>query len=241
MSGVREGGWRLAVVPARGGSRRVPRKNVRCLAGRPALAYALEAALGSGLFDRVVVSTDDPAIAEVARAWGGEVPFLRAPALADDQTPVSAATADALDRLDPHGDCAYVAQLMANCPLRTAADVCASFAQFTRSGAPAQLSVTRFGWLTPWWAMRLGHGGELQPLFPEQATRPSQALPDLVCPTGAVWWARADVLRRERTFHVPARTGWELPWQHAVDIDTEEDWQMAEVLLLLRQQAERGA
>jgi N-acylneuraminate cytidylyltransferase len=71
----------------------------------------------------------------------------------------------------------------------------------------------------------------LVPLLTDRITARSQDLPELFCPTGAVWWARAPVLLRERTFHVPGRSGWELPWQRAVDIDTEDDWQLAELLL----------
>lgn len=222
----------LAVIPARGGSRRLPRKNVRPLLGRPALAYTIEAAVDSGLFDRVVVTTDDPDIAATARACGAETPFLRSASLSHDLVPVSEATVDALERLDRDGR-AYgaVAQLMPNCPLRTAEDVRASYAAFAAGAAPTQLSVTEFGWLNPWWAMRLGGGGQLEPLFPDQATSRSQDLPELVCVTGAIWWARPPVLRATRTFHVPERTGFVLPWWRAVDVDTEQDWRMAETLL----------
>ena len=193
---------RLAVIPARGGSKRLPGKNIRCLLGRPALAYTVEAALASGLFARVVVSTDDETIARVAREAGAEVPFLRDAALADDHTPVSRVTLDALLRLD--GDSSrfsQVAQLMPNCPLRTAADVCSSYERFVRTSAESQLSVTRYGWQNPWWAMRRVEGARLEPLFEQAVTTRSQDLPELFCPTGAIWWVRADVLRREGTFH----------------------------------------
>jgi CMP-N-acetylneuraminic acid synthetase len=225
-------GARLAVIPARGGSKRVPGKNVRPLLGRPAIAYTVEAALESGLFAQVVVSTDSETIAQAARQAGAVVPFLRAEALADDYTPVSRVTLDALLRLDPRGgrfEC--VAQLMPNCPLRTAEDVRASYAQFVRTGAASQLSVTRYGWQNPWWAARRTERFELEPLFAQRGAERSQDLPELFCPTGAVWWATSDVLRREATFHVPGRTGWELSWERAVDIDTEADWQLAELLL----------
>lgn len=223
----------LAVIPARLGSRRVPRKNIRELLGRPAISYSIEAALESDLFDRVIVSTDAEEIASVARAHGADVPFLREPALADDQTHVSVVTADALERIDPDHRVTAVAQLLPNCPLRNADDVRASYAQFEESGADAQLSVTQYGWQNPWWASRLSAGSKLEPLFPEAMTRRSQDLGELYCPTGAVWWARAAVLRLGRTFHVAGRTGWVMPWQRAVDIDTEDDWQMAEQLLQL--------
>lgn len=232
-SGEHAGGC-LAVIPARGNSRRVPGKNIRDLLGRPAIAYTIEAALESGLFARVVVTTDSEEVAGVARNWGAETPFLRSRALADDVTPVSAATVDALERLDPEGRFGAVAQLMPNCPLRTADDVRASYAAFAVSGSESQMSVSRFGWQTPWWAMQRDDRGVLSPLFPDHATARSQDLPDLFCPTGAVWWASARLLRRERTFHVPGRTGWELAWDRAVDIDTESDWLMAEQLLRAR-------
>jgi N-acylneuraminate cytidylyltransferase len=221
----------LAVIPARGGSKRLPNKNVRELAGRPLIAHTIEAALGSGLFERVIVSTDSEEIAAAAESCGAEVPFRRSAALADDHVPVSAATADALDRVDPDGRYQAVAQLMATCPLRTAGDVHASFSAFLAGGADSQLSVTRFGWQNPWWAFRRSEDGVLQPLFPHQATARGQDLPPLFSATGAIWWARANVIRRARTYHVPGRTGWEIPWPRGVDIDTEEDWAMAAQLL----------
>jgi len=230
---------RLAVIPARAGSKRLPGKNVRELLGRPVIAYTIDAALRSRLFERVIVSTDSPTIAAAAIEAGAEVPFLRDAALADDHTPVSAVTVDALQRLDPAtAHFGHVAQLMPNCPLRTAEDIRTSYAQLVETDAASQLSVTRFGWLNPWWAMRRNSRFALSPVFESSVTRRSQDLPELFCPTGAVWWARADVLRREGTFHTAQRTGWEIPWQRAVDIDTEEDWRLAEVLLRLALETE---
>jgi len=96
------------------------------------------------------------------------------------------ATWDALCRLDPDGD-RYdaVAQLMPNCPMRTAADVAASYEAFRLAGADAQISVCRYGWLNPWWAMRLDQGGVLAPMFEDRLVERSQDQPELVCPTGA--------------------------------------------------------
>jgi len=223
---------RLAVIPARGGSKRIPGKNLVPLQGRPLLAYSVEAALESGLFERVVVTTDSEEIAEAARALGAEAPFLREAQLSDDFVPVSQATLDALERLDPDGGrFASVCQLMPNCPLRDARDVRASGEQFERTGAQAQISVVRYGWQNPWWAMRRDAEFALEPLFREAATARSQDLPELFCPTGAVWWAQATALRREGTFHLAGRTGWEIPWQRGVDIDTPDDLEMALVLL----------
>lgn len=230
----------LAVIPARGGSKRIPRKNLKPLQGKPLISYTIEAAWKSGLFERIVVSTDSPEIAEVAKQYGAEIPFLRDPNLADDITPVSAATVDALLRVDPAGDkFGYVCQLMPNCPLRTATDILDSYRQLVDTGAEAQLSVVRYGWQNPWWAMRRNEKFTLEPVFEDYITRRSQDLPELFCPTGAIWWANAKVLRREGTYHVATRTGWEIPWERGVDIDTEDDWGMAEILLILSQRNQK--
>jgi N-acylneuraminate cytidylyltransferase len=233
---ARDPGNTLAVIPARAGSKRVPSKNIRALGGRPAIAYSIQAACDSELFARVIVSTDSEVIAEIALRHGAEVPFIRAASLADDETPVSLVTVDALRRLDPTGDTfTTVAQLMPNCPLRDAADVRASFLQFVETDARSQLSIARYGWQPPWWAMRRNERFELAPLFERSIGARSQDLPPLFCPTGAIWWARADVLREAHTFHVEGRTGWEIEVTHALDIDTEDDWQLADALMRQRQ------
>jgi N-acylneuraminate cytidylyltransferase len=226
----------LAVIPARSGSKRIPGKNIRKLNGKPIISYTIDAALQSGIFSRIVVSTDSEEIAAVAIHFGAEAPFLRDTSLADDYTPVSLVTLDALQKLDPDGSLFHnVAQLMPNCPLRTAEDVCSSYSQFLEAGAGAQISVTHYGWLNPWWAMIRNCNYQLLPVFEEQMRKRKQDLPEALCPTGAIWWVKADVLQRERTFHIEGRTGWEIPNQRAIDIDTEDDWQQAEHLMRARQ------
>lgn len=230
----------IAIIPARGGSKRVPGKNVVLLAGKPLIAYSIEAALTSGLFHRVIVSTDSDAIAAVAEEHGAEVPFIRSADISDDITPVSAVTANALEKLDPVcKEYASVAQLMANCPLRTAEDVVSSYKQFEETGVDSQISVVRYGWQNPWWAMRRNPSTmELDPLFPREMTARSQDLPELYCPTGAIWWGKTSVIREQKTFHIPGRGGWEIDWQHGIDIDTPEDVAFAEVLFELTRKAD---
>lgn len=222
----------LAVIPARGGSKRLPRKNVLLLAGEPLIAHSIRAAITSGVFDKVVVSTDDLEIAEVARRYGAEVPFMRDPHLADDHTPVSQATVDAVTRLLAHGfTFDRVAQLMPNCPLRNADDVRDSLAAFDAQAFASQVSVTRYGWQNPWWALERGPDGAARPLFQEQLMRRSQDLPALFCPTGAVWWADATALMNHGTFHLHERALFELPWHRAVDIDDSDDFELATWLI----------
>ena len=222
----------LAIIPARGGSKRIPSKNIRFLCGKPIIAYTIEAAKQSGLFDRVVVSTDNNDIASAAQKSGAEVPFLRQASLADDQTPISLVTYDTLRRLDSHGYLySYVAQLMPNCPLRTPKDVVASYRQFTETNSESQISVARYSSLNPWWAMIRDDQYRLTAIFQDKITARSQDLPEVFYPTGAIWWIKAEVLRQKKTFHTTSRTGWEIPWSRAVDIDTEDDWQLAELLM----------
>lgn len=231
-------GGNLAVIPARGGSKRLPRKNLLPLGGVPMIAHTIAAALGSGCFERVVVSTDDQELADVARAHGAEVPFMRGADIADDHTPVSAAAVDALGRLAAAGErYERVSLLLPNCPLRDAQDVRSSYAAFLAQPFAAQVSVCRYGWLNPWWALKRGEDGAAEPLFPEALKLRSQDLPAVFCPTGAVWWSRADALLEHGTFHQEPRALFELAWDHAVDIDDEADLRMAEALFAMR----RGA
>lgn len=232
---VNKPGRNIAIIPCRSGSKRLPGKNIKVFGGKPLIAYAIEAAVRTSIYEAVIVTTDSGEIADIARAYGASVPFLRGKDLADDYSPVSAATIDALERVDPTGTIyRNVAQLMANCPLRRTEDILDSFRQFVESGADSQISVTEYGWLNPWWAMTCDERNVLHPVFQKRMEARSQDLPRLLCPTGAIWWAKATTLLAHGTFYAPNYTGWCMPWERAIDIDTEEDWEMAEMLLGLQ-------
>lgn len=227
---------RIAIILARGGSKRLPRKNVMPFGDRPMLAWSVGAALDSGCFQRVLVSTDDEEIAQAAIAAGAEVPFLRDRA-ADDQAPSSEATRVALDQAESHWNERYdvVAQLMANCPLRDAEDIRAGVRNFDESGAPAQISAFRFGWMNPWWAVKLAPDGQPDWMFPEARQSRSQDLPPLYCPTGALWLARRDAFIEGQSFYLPGHALFPMDWTSAVNIDDEADLVMAEACLAMRQ------
>jgi CMP-N-acetylneuraminic acid synthetase len=232
---------RLAVIPARGGSKRLPRKNIMDFHGKPMIAWTIQAAAESGLFDRTLVSTDDPAIADVARAFGAEVPFLRE-GFADDQSPVSLATLNAVDQLAAELGESYdvVTQLMANCPIRDRACIKSAVSYFDQRGASSVISCFKFGWMNPWWASRLDADNRPTPVFAEAATARSQDLPPLYCPTGAIWIARVDALRLARSFYTADRVFYPISWEDAVDIDDMEDFHMAEAVFLMRERAARA-
>ena len=227
----------IAIILARGGSKRLPRKNIHDFHGKPLLAWSVEAALQSGQFDRVLVSTDDPEIADIARSFGAAVPFLRDSA-ADDMTPSSEATLAALGQAEQHWDERFdvVSQLMANCPLRDATDITRATRNFFERDADSQISCFRFGWMNPWWAATLNEQGRPDFLFPKARIARSQDLPPLYCPSGALWIARAPALKLAKTFYVPGHVFHELNWISAMDIDDGEDMAMAKACFLVRQQ-----
>lgn len=221
----------IAIIPARGGSKRIPKKNIRDFKGRPMIAWTIEAARETGLFRRILVSTDDPETAAVAREYGAECPFLRQ-GHHDDIAPVSAATLEALIEAERHYGESYgiVVQMMANCPLRGAGTISAMTERFIADGERFMLSHTRYGWLNPWWACETDGDGRVKPLFTERLNERSQDLPPLCCPTGAVWIARSEALKEQGSFHSPDKKAFIIDWQEAVDIDDMEDWAMAEII-----------
>jgi N-acylneuraminate cytidylyltransferase len=222
---------RVAIIPARGGSKRIPHKNVMDFEGRPLIAWTIAAARESGLFQRVIVSTDDDEIARIARQHGAEVPFLRE-RYADDDSPVSLATVETLERLIATEGVRFdsVVQLFAVCPLRTAEDIHDAVTAFDARSAAFQVSCFELGWMRPWWAVKLTSEGRPMPLFPDAYSRRSQDLEPLYCPTGATWIARPDALLRERTFYGEGHLYHAMPWQRAIDIDGPDDVLMAQVL-----------
>jgi len=210
----------IAVIPARGGSKRIPRKNMLRFGGKPMLVWTIEAAIYANLFDKIIVSTDDWEIAGIAENNGAEV--LVREGLADDYTPSSLVTIDAVSRLG--GD--TVCQLLPTCPLRTQFDITDAYNAFKKSGAPSQISITDFGWQYPHWAV----DRNARAVFQDEIGR-SQDLPDLFHPTGAVWFADATPLVLSRSFYMRGQVGWFLEWEHAIDIDTEGDLEIAKMIL----------
>lgn len=231
---------KIAIIPARGGSKRIPHKNIIDFFGLPMIARTIQAAKESGCFDRVLVSTDDPDIAGVSQFYGAEVPFLRVDK-GDDTSPVSEATISALVQAEAHWNESYetVVQLMANCPLRGADDVLKAVAAFDGRSASFQISSFKFGWMNPWWAVRLDDSGIPKPLFPEASSRRSQDLESLYCPTGAIWIGNCNALKRAGTFYGEGHVFENMPWTSAVDIDDYEDLAMAKAIYKTRRESEK--
>ena len=219
----------VAVIPARGGSKRVPGKNIIDFNGKPLIAWTIEAAKKTGLFEKIVVSTDSEEIAKISKEYGAEVPFLRRTA-ADDHSPVSDATLDTILQLEEKGEFFDdVVQLFAVCPLRNSEDILNSYQFFLEKETSFLLSCFKFVWMNPWWAVTLNEKQEPSWIFKDTFKR-SQDLPDLYSPTGAIWIAKVEDLKRDKTFYGKGHIFWEMDWKRAVDIDNYEDLQLAEIL-----------
>jgi CMP-N-acetylneuraminic acid synthetase len=223
----------IAVIPARGGSKRVPGKNIIDFMGKPMIAWTIEAAQQSGLFDTIVVSTDDEKIAAVSEEYGARVPFLRH-SKADDMSPVSEATIITLQQLEEAGEVFDdVVQLFAVCPLRNAADIKGAYDFYLERKRNFVVSCFKYAWMNPWWAFTLNEENEGTSIHQDTMKR-SQDLPQLYCPTGAVWIADIQALYKEKTFYGKGQVFWEMDWKRAVDIDNYDDIQLGVALSGLR-------
>lgn len=216
----------VCVIPARGGSKRIPRKNVALFHGRPMIGWPIAAARASGLFSRIVVSTDDSQIAEVARAEGAEVPFLRPAALADDFTPTVPVIAHAVDALALLSDEA-VCCLYATAPMVRAEDLIAGHALLGDQGYV--ISITSFPFPIQR-ALRRDAQGGVQMMQPEHMLTRSQDLEEAWHDAGQFYWARAATWAAGKPAFGPGAKGLPLPRHRVQDIDTPEDWTRAEAL-----------
>ena len=219
----------IAIIPARGGSKRIPQKNITPIAGKPMIAWTIEAANASQYIDTVLVSTDCDVIKKVALEYKAEVPFLRNHAF-DDFSPVSEATLSALLQAEKYyGPYDIVIQLMANCPLRGVNEIDSAIESFFESEHESQISFFKFGWMNPWWAHTINQGIP-SALFKDAGHKRSQDLDDLYCPTGAIWICQSEVLKRDKTFYSANYRAHKMNWVSAMDIDDYEDLKMAEAL-----------
>lgn len=222
---------KLAVIPARGGSKRIPRKNIKLFCGRPIIAWSIDTARASGCFDRIVVSTDDDEIAAIARAEGAETPFMRPRTLADDYTGTMAVVEHAIRATEAqcqefsHVCCIYpTAPLLLPCSLNDA------YERLITSGAAFSFGVASYGHPIQR-ALRLSSDGDVSMFEPRFAMTRSQDLEPGFHDAGQFCWGVRDAFL---TGVSPLSSGSSvavvLPRQRVVDIDTLEDWDLAEAL-----------
>ena len=220
----------LCVIPARGGSKRIPRKNIKVFLGIPMIAHAIEVAIASGLFEHIVVSTDDNEIAKIAVKHGAKVPFMREKDLADDHTPTAPVIAHAILECTRYGwSIDKVCCIYPCVPLLHTEDLKACLDLLEKSQAPYSFPVTEFPSAIQR-ALKRDKNYKLTPFYPENALSRSQDLETAYYDAGQFYWGTKNAWLSNAHAHSNG-VGLAIPRWRVVDIDTPEDWQQAERLV----------
>ena len=221
---------KIAVIPARGGSKRIPRKNIRVFCGKPIIAYSIAAAQQTGLFDQVVVSTDDEEIATVAREFGATTPFIRPKEIADDFTGTNAVVKHAVAWFNSQSnDVTHACCLYATAPLVQARFITEGYEALSRSDAAFAFSVTSYAFPIQR-AVRISPDGRVDAIYPEHRMTRSQDLEHAYHDAGQFYWGTARAFLEEMPVFAPHSIGVILPRHLVQDIDTLEDWDQAELM-----------
>lgn len=215
----------IAIIPARGGSKRIPRKNLVDFGGKPMIVHSIIVAQRSELFDRIIVSTDDEEIADTAIRFGAEVPFRRSAALSDDYAPTIPVIADAIEQTTNPG-LELVCCIYATAPLLEADDIRQGYAVISEGEWDYVLSATSFDF--PIFRGFRDNGSQgLEMVFPQHQTTRSQDLPEILHDAGQFYWGRTDAWLNQRPIFGPKTTAVRLPRWRVQDIDTPEDLERA--------------
>lgn len=215
----------LCIIPARGGSKRIPRKNVKSFLGKPMLAYPIEAALNTGLFDEVMVSTDDEEIAEVARQNGANVPFMRSAKTANDYATLADVLHEVVDeyeRRSMHFD--NMCCILATSPMLQSQDIVNGFNTLLASSFSTIVPVVQFSYPILR-SFKMDEQGRIEYNWPEYAKSRSQDLPAAYHDAGTFYWHKVNLWKTGQV----SRGGVVVSEETVQDIDTEQDWKMAEL------------
>ena len=224
---------RIAIIPARGGSKRIPRKNIKLFAGQPMISYAIRTAIESQLFDHVIVSTEDAEIADIARACGAEIPFIRPSELSDDQTSTVPVISHAVKTCSEIGwKFNSVCCIYPSVPFLMAPDLIDSLKLFNFSQAQFCLPVVQFPCAIQR-ALTINSEGIVTPIYPEYELVRTQDLVASYHDAGQFYWGSSTAWISTNRIHSDA-IGYIMPAQRAIDIDTIDDWNRAELILALQ-------
>ncbi|MBO5336735.1 MAG: pseudaminic acid cytidylyltransferase [Lachnospiraceae bacterium] len=218
----------VAIITARGGSKRIPRKNIREFCGKPILAYSINAALSAGIFDTVMVSTDDNEIAEIARSYGAEVPFMRSEATANDYAATNDVVKEVLDTYAKHGECFDIACcIYPTAPFLTGETLKKAVELLEENQADSVIPVVRFGF--PPQRSVVVEEGMLQFKWPEYMFSRSQDLQPFYHDAGQFYCMRTESFLAENRLFMTKTVPLELSEMEVQDIDNEVDWKLAEL------------
>lgn len=220
----------VAIIPARGGSKRIPRKNIRSFAGKPIIAYSIKAAQESGLFDRIIVSTDDDEIASVAQQFGAEVPFLRPREIADDYSGTNDVVKHCLRWFESNDTSVqYACCIYATAPFIQPAFLQEGFEKLVESGKSYAFSVTSFPFPIQR-ALKINQQGSVEAFYPENILARSQDLEESFHDAGQFYWGTTEAFLTDIVTFSSVSVPVILPRHLVQDIDTEEDWRRAELM-----------
>lgn len=221
---------RIAVIPARGGSKRIPRKNIKPFCGKPMIAWSIEAAKSSGLFGRIIVSTDDAEIAEVAKQWGAEVPFMRPEALSNDHAGTTPVVAHATQwALDQGFDVSAVCCIYATAPFVQTDDLKRGWEALNSGDWDYAFTVTDFA-APIFRSFKQTAEGGVEMFFPEHFATRSQDLPAALHDAGQFYWGRPVAWLKDKRIFDRRSKPVMIPRWRVQDIDTPDDWERAEIL-----------
>lgn len=221
----------LAIIPARGGSKGVPQKNIRDLCGKPLIAWTIEEAKKSKYIDRLILSSEDDEIIAVAKQWGCEVPFVRPKELAQDDTPGIAPVLHAVDALTEKYD--YVVLLQATSPLRIVDDVDGAIEWCMQHNAKSCVAVSEAS-ESPYWMFKIAQDSKLMNLIDDDREYVKrQDLPKCYLLNGAVYVAETNWLIKTKNFKSEETVGYIMPIERSVDIDCEMDFELCKFNLLM--------
>lgn len=220
---------RVAIIPARGGSKRIPRKNIKIFAGLPIIAHSIKAAQESELFDRIIVTTDDEEIADVARSFGAEIPFMRPKELSDDYTATIPVIAHAVQTLQKQFVIDTACCIYATAPFIRSDDIKSAYNTLITHNKHYAFPVTTFPFPI-WRSVKRDVEGDIQMFWPEHFATRSQDLEEAYHDAGQFYWGTSDAWLEGKPLFSDAATTIVLPRHLVQDIDTPEDWVRAELM-----------
>lgn len=220
----------VAIIPARSGSKRIPGKNIKSFAGKPIISYSITAAKNTGLFDRIIVSTDSNQIAEIAQQYGAETPFRRPSNLSDDNMDIAPVIEHTVNWLNSNGPpIKYFCNIYPTAPFIRTEDIKKGFAILRDRNAPEVFSVSTFAFPI-FRALKITEDGHLEMFWPENELKRSQDLPVAYRDAGQFYWFDCELFLRNKKNWDPHALPIVIPRYLAQDIDMPEDWLTAEVM-----------
>jgi pseudaminic acid cytidylyltransferase len=231
---------KVAIIPARGGSKRIPGKNARSFCGKPIIEYSIDAAIKSGCFDEIMVSTDDMKIAEIAKKSGAKVPFIRSEKTSDDYAMLADVIEEVLLEYKKLGtDFYYFCCILATAPFISSNDIANGLSILTTDNVESVVPVTRFSY--PIQRSLKIESGKLKMFWPENYNVRSQDLTPAYHDCGQFYWMKSESLMKQKKLYATNTAYIEISESISQDVDTEEDWVLAELKYKMQNQLSQGS